>query len=147
MSRKWTAEGIPDQAGRVAIVTGANSGLGYVTALELARHGAEVVMACRSAEKGEATAARIEDVASGPKPRVLQLDLGNLDSVGRFADSFSGVRVDLLVNNAGVMMTPQRTTADGFELQLGTNHLGHFALNGLRTLMTVISPERTSQCR
>ena len=130
MSRKWSAEDIPDQAGRVAIVTGANSGLGYVTALELARHGAEVVMACLSAEKGEATAARIEDVASGPKPRVLQLDLGSLDSVGRFADSFSGVRVDLLVNNAGVMMTPQRTTADGFELQLGTNHLGHFALTG-----------------
>jgi len=131
MSRRWSAEDIPDQAGRVAIVTGANSGLGYVTALELARHGAEVVMACRSAEKGEATAARIEDVASGPKPRVLQLDLGNLDSVGRFADSFSGVRVDLLVNNAGVMMTPHQTTADGFELQLGTNHLGHFALTGL----------------
>jgi len=127
----WSAEDIPDQAGKVAIVTGANSGLGYVTALELARHGAEVVMACRSAEKGEATAARIEEVASGPKPRVLQLDLGNLDSVGRFADSFSGVRVDVLVNNAGVMMTPQRTTADGFELQLGTNHLGHFALTGL----------------
>jgi len=88
-------------------------------------------VACRTLGKGEAAAAGIEAVASGPKPRVLQLDLGNLDSVGRFADSFSGVRVDLLVNNAGVMMTPQRTTADGFELQLGTNHLGHFALSGL----------------
>jgi len=131
MSRKWSAEDIPDQAGRVAIVTGANSGLGRVTALELARRGAEVVVACRTLEKGEAAAAGIEAVASGPKPRVLQLDLGNLDSVGRFAGGFSGVRVDLLVNNAGVMMTPQRTTADGFELQLGTNHLGHFALTGL----------------
>jgi len=130
MSRKWSAEDIPDQAGRVAIVTGANSGLGRVTALELARRGAEVVVACRTLEKGEAAAAGIQAVASGPKPRVLQLDLSHLDSIGRFADSFSGVRVDLLVNNAGVMMTPHQTTADGFELQLGTNHLGHFALTG-----------------
>ena len=130
MSRKWSAEDIPDQAGRVAIVTGANSGLGRVTALELARRGAEVVVACRTLEKGEAAAAGIQAVASGPKPRVLQLDLSHLDSIGRFADSFSGVCVDLLVNNAGVMMTPHQTTADGFELQLGTNHLGHFALTG-----------------
>lgn len=101
MSRKWSAEDIPDQAGRVAIVTGANSGLGRVTALELARRGAEVVVACRTLERGEAAAAGIQPVASGPKPRVLQLDLGNLDSVGRFADSFSGVRVDLLVNTLG----------------------------------------------
>jgi NAD(P)-dependent dehydrogenase (short-subunit alcohol dehydrogenase family) len=129
MSR-WTADEIPDQQGRLAIVTGANSGLGRITALELARHGAKVVVACRSVEKGEAVAQEIL-AAGGPEPSVQQLDLGSLDSVRRFAAAFSTQRVDLLVNNAGVMMTPQRTTSDGFELQLGTNHLGHFALTGL----------------
>ncbi len=131
MSPKWTADEIPDQDGKLAIVTGANSGLGRVTALELARHGAEVVVASRSAEKGEATAKEIAEAVGGPKPAVEQLDLGSLDSVRRFAGAFSDRRVDLLVNNAGVMMTPRRTTDDGFELQLGTNHLGHFALTGL----------------
>lgn len=131
MSRKWTADEMPDQDGTVAIVTGANSGLGRITALELARHGAQVVVACRSVEKGEAAAAEILAVVGGTAPRVHQLDLGSLDSVRRFAAEFSGRRVDLLVNNAGVMMTPRRTTTDGFELQLGTNHLGHFALTGL----------------
>jgi NAD(P)-dependent dehydrogenase (short-subunit alcohol dehydrogenase family) len=131
MSRGWTAEEIPDQSGRLAIVTGANSGLGRVTALELARHGAEVVVAVRDVEKGEAAAAEVRSVATGPDPRVEELDLGSLASVRAFAERFSGERVDLLVNNAGVMMTPRRTTADGFELQFGTNHLGHFALTGL----------------
>jgi len=131
MSSKWTADEMPDQDGRVAIVTGANSGLGRITALELARHGAQVVVACRSVEKGEAAAAEILAVAGGTAPRVHHLDLGSLDSVRRFAAEFSGRRLDLLVNNAGVMMTPRRTTTDGFELQLGTNHLGHFALTGL----------------
>jgi NAD(P)-dependent dehydrogenase (short-subunit alcohol dehydrogenase family) len=131
MSGKWTADEIPDQTGRVAIVTGANSGLGLVTALELARHGAEVVVTSRSVEKGEEAAKEIADATGGGKPRVLPLDLASLDSVRRFAQEFSGQRVDLLVNNAGVMMTPRRTTSDGFELQLGTNHLGHFALTGL----------------
>jgi NAD(P)-dependent dehydrogenase (short-subunit alcohol dehydrogenase family) len=128
---KWTAAQIPDQHGRVAIVTGANSGLGRITALELARHGARVVIAARSVEKGEAAAIEIAATATGPKPLVRQLDLASLDSVRRFADEFAGQRVDLLVNNAGVMMTPRRTTSDGFELQLATNHLGHFALSGL----------------
>ncbi|MGI8460060.1 MAG: oxidoreductase [Solirubrobacterales bacterium] len=131
MSGKWTAEEIPDQSGRIAIVTGANSGLGLITALELARHGAEVVIACRSLEKGESAADEIGEVATGPKPRVLALDLGSLDSIRAFSAEFSSRRLDLLVNNAGVMMTPQQTTSDGFELQLGTNHLGHFALTGL----------------
>jgi NAD(P)-dependent dehydrogenase (short-subunit alcohol dehydrogenase family) len=131
MSDKWTADEIPDQTGRLAIVTGANSGLGLVTALELARHGAEVVVTSRSAEKGEAAAKEIAGVAGAAKPRVLALDLASLDSVRRFAQELSGQRVDLLINNAGVMMTPRRTTSDGFELQLGTNHLGHFALTGL----------------
>jgi NAD(P)-dependent dehydrogenase (short-subunit alcohol dehydrogenase family) len=131
MSDKWTADQIPDQNGALAIVTGANSGLGRVTALELARHGAQVIVASRSTEKGEAVAKEIAHATGGPKPRVEQLDLGSLDSVRGFAGAFSGERVDVLVNNAGVMMTPYRTTADGFELQLGTNHLGHFALTGL----------------
>jgi NAD(P)-dependent dehydrogenase (short-subunit alcohol dehydrogenase family) len=131
MSRKWDTGDIPDQTGKVAIVTGANSGLGLVTARELARHGAEVVVACRSAEKGAAALADVAAVASGPAPRVQPLDLASLDSVRSFAGEFADQRVDLLINNAGVMMTPQQTTADGFELQFGTNHLGHFALTGL----------------
>jgi NAD(P)-dependent dehydrogenase (short-subunit alcohol dehydrogenase family) len=131
MSDKWTVDDIPDQSGKLAVVTGANSGLGRVTALELARHGAEVVVACRNVQKGEEAAAEIAAVASGPKPRVGELDLSSLESVRRFAAEHSGRPLDLLVNNAGVMMTPRRTTTDGFELQLGTNHLGHFALTGL----------------
>jgi NAD(P)-dependent dehydrogenase (short-subunit alcohol dehydrogenase family) len=131
MSGSWTAGQIPDQHGRLAIVTGANSGLGRIMALELARHGAQVVVASRSVDRGEAVAAEIAGAAGGPRPVVCQLDLGSLNSVRRFAGEFSGERVDLLVNNAGVMMTPRRTTSDGFELQLGTNHLGHFALTGL----------------
>jgi len=131
MSAKWTAGDIPDQSGKVAIVTGANSGLGRITALELARHGAKVVVASRSADKGEATAEEIKAETGGAKPPVLELDLGSLDSVRRFAGELEGEQIDLLVNNAGVMMTPQQTTSDGFELQFGTNHLGHFALTGL----------------
>lgn len=131
MSTKWTAEQIPDQTGRLAIVTGANSGLGLVTARELARHGANVVVACRNVGKGEVAAKEITAVASANKPQVHQLDLGSLDSVRRFAGEFADQQVDLLINNAGVMMTPPRTTSDGFELQFGTNHLGHFALTGL----------------
>jgi NAD(P)-dependent dehydrogenase (short-subunit alcohol dehydrogenase family) len=131
MSGKWTAGDMPDQSEKLAIVTGANSGLGRIAARELARHGAEVVVACRSVDKGEEAAAEIGAVARGPKPRVSQLDLGSLESVRRFAGEHSGQPVDLLLNNAGVMMTPRRATSDGFELQLGTNHLGHFALTGL----------------
>ncbi len=132
MSR-WTPEQIPDQAGRAAIVTGANSGLGLITARELARAGATVVAAARSAEKAES--ARSEIAAAVPaaevEPRVL--DLADLASVREFAAAVAGAhpRLGILVNNAGVMMPPQQTTADGFELQFGTNHLGHFALTGL----------------
>jgi NAD(P)-dependent dehydrogenase (short-subunit alcohol dehydrogenase family) len=131
VSDRWTADEIPDQSGKLAVVTGANSGLGRITALELARHGAEVVVASRNVEKAEAAADEIRAVASGPAPWVAQLDLASLESVRRFADGFADRAVDLLVNNAGIMMTPQQTTADGFELQFGTNHLGHFALTGL----------------
>src|SRR4051812_21449598 len=129
---KWTADDIPDQTGKLAIVTGANSGLGLVTALEFALHGAEVVVAARSSEKGEGAVKEIRAAAPGaPEPRAAVLDLASLDSVRSFAAGLAGQRIDLLINNAGVMMTPRSTTTDGFELQLGTNHLGHFALTGL----------------
>ena len=126
----WTTADIPDQHGRVAVVTGANSGLGLVTARELARAGARVVLACRSAEKGETAAARIGSAAPGADVQPAVLDLTDLESVRAFAATAPD-RLDLLVNNAGVMATPRRVTADGFESQFGTNHLGHFALTGL----------------
>jgi NAD(P)-dependent dehydrogenase (short-subunit alcohol dehydrogenase family) len=130
---KWTAERIPDQSGRLAIVTGANSGLGEVTAHELARAGARVVLACRSLQKGEVARRAIETPVPGAQLELEELDLASLDSVRAFAERFRGVheRLDLLINNAGVMATPRRRTADGFELQFGTNHFGHFALTGL----------------
>ena len=117
------------------MVTGANSGLGLSTARELARAGARVVLACRNLEKGEAARREIEAAAPGAPLELEQLDLSSLDSVRAFADRFSG-GLDLLINNAGVMAPPRGRTADGFELQFGTNHLGHFALTGLllRTL-------------
>ena len=130
---KWTAERIPDQSGRLAIVTGANSGLGEVTARELARAGARVVLACRNLQKGEGARQAIETTLPGAQLEVEELDLASLDSVRAFAKRFRGgdESLDLLINNAGVMATPRRRTADGFELQFGTNHLGHFALTGL----------------
>lgn len=117
-----------------AIVTGANSGIGYVAARELARRGHDVVLACRDAAKGEAALVRLRSEVGGAGAadgaRLGELDLASLDSVRGFASTIDGV--DLLVNNAGVMAPPKRaTTTDGFELQLGTNHLGHFALTGL----------------
>jgi len=131
---KWTAEEIPDLGGQVAVVTGANSGLGYETALELARHGAHVVMACR--DEGRGTTAREQVRAQAPSAslELSLLDLADLTSVRKFAEAFLGERgrLDVLVNNAGVMALPERRlTAEGFEMQLGTNHLGHFALTGL----------------
>jgi NAD(P)-dependent dehydrogenase (short-subunit alcohol dehydrogenase family) len=133
MSEKWTADQIPDQSGRTAIVTGANSGLGLVTARELARHGARVVLACRNTQKGEAAQRDCEGAAAGGELELEELDLASLDSVREFAERFRTGHdgLDLLINNAGVMATPRRSTADGFELQFGTNHLGHFALTGL----------------
>ncbi|MCD9141859.1 oxidoreductase [Streptomyces albireticuli] len=127
----WTANDIPDQSGRTAVVTGANSGIGYVTALELARHGAKVVLACRDAARGKAAEERIRAAAPGADVLFAPLDLADLSSVRDFAADLSLDRVDLLVNNAGVMALPERKTVDGFEMQFGTNHLGHFALTGL----------------
>ncbi|WP_405179472.1 oxidoreductase [Nocardia sp. NBC_01377] len=121
---RWDASNIPDQTGRTFIVTGANSGLGAVAARALAGAGAEVVLACRNVDKGAAVAAAI-----GPRARVARLDLADLASVREFASSVDAA--DVLINNAGVMAVPLARTADGFESQLGTNHLGHFALTGL----------------
>ena len=130
MSPKWTSEQIPDQSGRTAVVTGANSGLGLVTTRELARAGAQVVLACRNTDKGEAAAAGIRADVPEARIDVIALDLANLAFVHEFAQRFRSDHdtLDLLINNAGVMAPPRRETADGFELQFGTNHLGHFAL-------------------
>ena len=128
---KWTVADIPDLHGRRAVVTGANSGIGYYTALELARHGADVVLACRDAGRGKAALDRLHDDAPDASARLETLDLADLSSVRAFAERFGDTPLDILVNNAGVMALPRRTTADGFEMQFGTNHLGHFALTGL----------------
>ncbi|MET8944103.1 oxidoreductase [Streptomyces sp. NPDC004542] len=127
----WNTSDIPDLTGRLAVVTGANSGLGYVTARELARRGARVVSACRSEARGRAAVERIRAEVPGAFVELGLLDLGDLASVRAFADGFGYDRIDLLVNNAGVMALPYGTTADGFETQFGVNHLGHFALTGL----------------
>ncbi|MFG2298686.1 oxidoreductase [Streptomyces sp. NPDC048603] len=125
---------MPDQTGRIAVVTGANSGIGLVTAGELARHGAQVVLACRSAERGRAAEALIRRRLPAAEVDFMPLDLADLGSVRTFAAAYAerhGDRLDLLVNNAGVMALPYGRTADGFETQFGVNHLGHFALTGL----------------
>ncbi|MCT7658606.1 SDR family NAD(P)-dependent oxidoreductase [Mycobacterium deserti] len=134
MSAKWTASDVPDQSGRVAIVTGANSGLGYDTAAILADKGARVVLAVRNVDKGNDAAARIKQANARADVVVQQLDLSSLDNVRAAADRLRAdyPRIDLLINNAGVMYVPTRElTKDGFEMQFGTNHLGHFALTGL----------------
>ncbi|MER6082245.1 oxidoreductase [Streptomyces sp. NPDC001833] len=131
MSSGWSSGDIPDLAGRVAVVTGANSGLGYVTARELARKGARVVLACRNERRGNAAGDRMAAEVPDARIEFGRLDLGDLASVRDFAASFGYDRLDLLVNNAGVMAPPYGTTADGFETQFGVNHLGHFALTGL----------------
>ena len=133
MKAKWTSDDVPGQQGRVAVVTGANTGLGFETAQVLAARGASVVLAVRDIEKGKRAAARIAGTAPGANVMVQPLDLTSLDSIRAAADELRAKhpRIDLLINNAGVMFTPKQTTSDGFELQFGTNHLGHFALTGL----------------
>ncbi|MBS2537329.1 SDR family oxidoreductase [Catenulispora sp. NF23] len=133
MSTKWTAEAIPTLSGRTFVVTGANSGLGLETTRLLTGHGAHVVMTARDRIKGEAAAARIGQDVPGASLELRILDLADLDSVRAFAAGLHDdkVGVDVLINNAGVMMTPPRKTKQGFEMQFGTNHLGHFALTGL----------------
>jgi NAD(P)-dependent dehydrogenase (short-subunit alcohol dehydrogenase family) len=142
---KWGTAAVPDQSGRTAVVTGANTGIGYHTAAVLAHRGAHVVLAVRNLEKGNAALARI--VAADPKADVTlqQLDLSSLESVRTAAEALRSAypRIDLLINNAGVMWTPKQLTADGFEMQFGTNHLGHFALTGL--LLDNLLPVRGSR--
>jgi NAD(P)-dependent dehydrogenase (short-subunit alcohol dehydrogenase family) len=142
---KWTTSDIPDQSSRVAIVTGANTGLGYHAAAALAQTGAHVVLAVRNLEKGNLALARI--VAAQPEADVTlqELDLSSLASVRAAAAALrkSYPRIDLLINNAGVMWTPKQVTDDGFEMQFGTNHLGHFALTGL--LLDNLLPVRGSR--
>ncbi len=129
----WIEAEIPDQSGRIALVTGANTGIGFETARVLAERGATVVLACRNVGKATEAAARIKETAAGANVDVLELDLSNLSSVRDAASKVRAAhpRVDLLVNNAGVMMAPYAKTVDGYELQFATNHLGHFALTGL----------------
>ena len=130
---RWTANDVPDQTGRVAVVTGSNTGIGYHTAAVLAKHGARVVLAVRNVDKGEAAAKKILKASPDADVTVTELDLSSLDSIRTAAKALSAAypRINLLINNAGVMYTPKQATADGFELQFGTNHLGHFALTGL----------------
>ncbi|PAJ86136.1 oxidoreductase [Burkholderia ubonensis] len=131
--RKWSEQDVPDLGGKVAVVTGANSGLGRETVRVLASRGAKVVMACRSIEKGQRVADEIRRVLRGADLSVVPLDLGSMTSIRLFADTLArdSPWIDLLINNAGVMAVPLSRTADGFERQFGTNHLGHFALTGL----------------
>jgi NAD(P)-dependent dehydrogenase (short-subunit alcohol dehydrogenase family) len=129
---KWSASDIPDQTGRTILITGANSGLGLRSAEALAAAGARVLMACRNATKAAAAQQQVAAQATGPAPEVVPLDLSDLDDVAtcakRLADDLE--RIDVLMNNAGVMAVPKARTAQGFEMQMGTNHLGHFALTG-----------------
>ncbi len=130
---KWTQNDITDQKGKTAIVTGSNTGIGFYTAKFLAEKGAHVIMACRSRKKAEAAKARIVNDVPNASLELMELDLSSQASVKKFAQKFSKKysTLDLLINNAGVMMCPFSRTEDGFELQLATNHFGHFTLTGL----------------
>jgi NAD(P)-dependent dehydrogenase (short-subunit alcohol dehydrogenase family) len=131
-SKPWVEADVPGQTGRTAIVTGANTGLGFEVARVLAERGADVVLACRTPSKAEDAAERIRAIAKG-QVSIVKLDLASKASIAEAAEELnqSHERIDLLLNNAGLMMPPHGQTADGFELQFGTNHLGHFALTGL----------------
>lgn len=136
---RWTTDNMPDMSGKIAIVTGANSGIGFATARALAAKGSQVTLACRSDEKGRAALQEIWAEDPNAAVEFLHLDLADLASIRRFSDEYlsSHDQLHLLINNAGVMQIPEhRQTADGFEMQFGTNHLGHFALTGrlLKTL-------------
>ncbi len=141
-AHKWTSAEIPAQAGKLALITGANSGIGYRTALELARARCGVILGCRDRIKADAARSRILGQVPAAHLEVLPLDLASMESVRAAAERFlaTGQHLDLLVNNAGVLAPPhRRLTRDGFELQFGTNHLGHFALTGL-LLPALLSP-------
>ena len=138
----WTADQIQPLSGTTVVVTGANSGLGLETTRELARHGATVIMACRNQEKATAAADEIRAEVPTADLELGRLDLSDLASVRAFAESLDGRTLDVLVNNAGLMAVPYARTADGFEIQMGTNHLGHFALTArlLPNLLAAPSP-------
>lgn len=146
-SRKpqWTEVDIGDQTGRTVLITGANSGIGYEAARALAQHGAHVVLGCRTRSKADDAVARIDATNPLGSTEILEMDLADLDSVAdaafRFASSHD--RLDVLVNNAGLMATPEQRTAQGFEMQFGVNHLGHFAFTGhLLELLMASGPAR-----
>lgn len=132
MAERWSEANIPDLSDRVIMVTGANSGIGYEAARAFAQHGAHVVLACRNRTKADAAVADIRASASDPSVEVLEVDLGDLDSVASAAKQFVSDhdRLDILVNNAGLMALPHQRTAQGFEMQFGVNHLAPFALTG-----------------
>jgi NAD(P)-dependent dehydrogenase (short-subunit alcohol dehydrogenase family) len=140
--QNWSAEQLDDQTGRVAIVTGSNSGIGFETARVLAEKGAIVIMACRNLEKAKPKADEIRQAHPSANVEVMELDLSDLDSVRRFAEAFRAKhsRLDLLINNAGIMVPPYGKTAQGFETQFGVNHLGHFALTGSLLDLIVNTP-------
>jgi len=140
---KWTADGMPDLSGKTIIVTGGNSGIGYEAAKQFARKGARVVLACRDMEKARAAIAAITGAQRGAALEAMQLDLANLASIRNFASAFLAQpgALHVLCNNAGVMALPYRKTADGFEMQFGTNHLGHFALTGLLLERLLATPQ------
>ncbi len=140
----WGAADIGDLTGRIALVTGANSGIGYQTAAALAEHGAHVILACRDDEKARRARDKLESELERSSLELLHLDLADLVSVRQAAEEVltGHARLDILINNAGVMGTPYRQTADGFELQMATNHLGHFALTGL-LLDRIVTTERS----
>jgi len=133
VSNRWTQNDIPDQSGKLVIVTGGNSGIGYEAGLALAGRNAQVILVVRDVKKGEEAAQKIRQVHSQARVTVMLLDLSDLKSVRSFAQTFLATheRLNILINNAGVMALPARKTVDGFEMQFGTNHLGHFALTGL----------------
>jgi NAD(P)-dependent dehydrogenase (short-subunit alcohol dehydrogenase family) len=133
MSTNWTTSDIPDLTGKIIIVTGANSGIGWISTKEFARNGAQVIMACRNANKATAAADAIQAEIPNAKLDIMALDLSSLASIRSFAVNFQEKydTLDILLNNAGIMMVPYGTTEDGFERQQGTNHFGHFALTGL----------------
>jgi len=133
MSDNWTPNIIPDLSGKIIIITGANSGIGFEAAREIVRKSAEVIVASRDAFKAEAAILKIKDEIPDAKLKFMELNLANLDSVRKFAEEFKSkyTRLDILLNNAGIMMVPYGKTIDGFENTVGTNHLGHFLLTGL----------------
>lgn len=142
VNNNWTTENMPNLSGKVIIVTGANSGIGFEASKEFARKGAQVILACRNMQKAEAALAELQGGVPNAQAEIMQLDLVSQKSIHAFANAFQAKydQLDVLVNNAGIMEVPYGTTEDGFERQLGTNHLGHFALTGLLINMIRSTP-------